>query len=202
VTGAILNVTVTNTTAAGYLTAYPQGATRPLASNLNWGAGETVANRVVVPVSSTGMITLYNYAGSTDVVVDVSGYFTNGSSTPANASLYNPITPVRVLDTRTTGTPLSGGATLTVPMVGVDGIASNATAVVTNVTAANTTAASYFTVFPGGTRPTVSDVNWMAGQIVPNLTLATLSGTGSISIYNHAGSAAVIVDAFGYFSPG
>ncbi len=202
VTGAILNVTVTGTTAAGYLTAYPEGATRPLASNLNWGAGETVANRVVVPVSSTGMITLYNYSGSTDVVVDVSGYFTNGSSTPANASLYNPITPIRVLDTRTTGTPLSGGATLAVPMAGIDGIASNATAVVTNVTAANTTAASFFTVYPGGTRPTVSDVNWMAGQTVPNLTVATLGSTGSISIYNHAGSAAVIVDAVGYFSLG
>ena len=202
VTGAILNVTVTNTTAASYLTAYPEGTTRPLASNLNWGAGETVANRVVVPVSSSGMITLYNYTGSTDVVVDVSGYFTNGSSTPTNASLYNPITPVRVLDTRLTGVTLSGGATLAVPMAGVDGIASNATAVVTNVTAANTTAASFFTVYPGGTRPTSSDVNWMAGQVVSNLTLATLSSTGSISIYNHAGSTAVIVDAFGYFIPG
>ena len=199
VTGAILNVTVTNTTAAGYLTAYPEGTSRLVTSNLNWTAGETVANRVVVPLSSSGMITLYNHTGSTDVVVDVSGYFTNGASTPANASLYDPITPVRVLDTRLTGTTLSGGSTLAVPMAGVDGIASNATAVATNVTAVNTTAASFFTVYPGGTRPTSSDVNWMAGQIVPNLTLATLSSAGSISIYNHAGSADVIVDAFGYF---
>ena len=202
VTGAVLNVTATNTTAAGYLTAYPAGTSRPLASNLNWTAGETVANRVVVPVSTTGMVTLYNYTGSTDVVVDVSGYFTNGSSTPANASLFEPITPVRVLDTRQTGTPLSGGSVLSVPMAGVGGIASNATAVVTNVTAANTTAASFFTVYPGGTRPTASDVNWTAGEIVPNLTLATLSSVGSTDIYNHAGSADVIVDAFGYFIPG
>lgn len=202
VTGAVLNVTATNTTAAGYLTVYPEGTSRPLASNLNWTAGETVANRVVVPVSSTGTVTLYNYTGSTDVVVDVSGYFTNGSSTLANASLFDPITPIRVLDTRQTGTTLSGGATLTVPMAGVDGIASNATAVVTNVTAANTTAASFFTVYPSGTRPTASDVNWTAGEVVPNLTVATLSSAGSTEIYNHAGSADVIVDAFGYFIPG
>lgn len=52
------------------------------------------------------------------------------------------------------------------------------------------------------TSATVSGAKWMAGQIVPNLTVATLSGTGSISIYNHAGNAAVVVDAFGYFSPG
>lgn len=203
VTAALLNVTVTDTTSASYLTVYPQGETQPLASNLNWGAGETVANRVVVPVSSTGMITLYNYTGRTDVVVDVSGYLTNGSSTPTNASLYYPITPVRVLDTRQTGATLSGGAALAVPMAGVDGIASDATSVVTNITATDTTAASFFTGYPGGTsRPTVSDVNWMTGQTVPNLTVATPSSTGSISIYDQAGSADVIVDAFGYFSLG
>jgi N-acetylglucosamine kinase-like BadF-type ATPase len=38
----------------------------------------------------------------------------------------------------------------------------------------------------------------MAGQTVPNLTVSTLSGTGSISIYNHAGNDAVIVGTFGY----
>lgn len=69
-------------------------------------------------------------------------------------------------------------------------------------TAADTTAASYFTVYPGGIRPLASDVNWGAGQIVPNLTVATLSSTGSIDIYNDAGSADAVVDAFGYLSPG
>ncbi|MHB8322922.1 MAG: G1 family glutamic endopeptidase [Candidatus Dormibacteria bacterium] len=201
VTAALMNVTVTNTTAASYLTAYPEGATQPLASNLNWVPGETVANRVIVPVGSTGRVTLYNDTGSTDVIVDINGYFTNGSSTASNASLFTAITPVRVLDTRQTSGPLGAGATLTQQISGVDGISSTASAVVTNVTAADTTAASYFTVYPGGSQPTASDVNWGAGQIVPNLTVATLSSSGSISIYNNAGSANVIVDAFGYFSP-
>jgi hypothetical protein len=201
VTAALMNVTVTNTTAASYLTAYPEGATQPLASNLNWVPGETVANRVIVPVSSTGRVTLYNSTGSTDVIVDVNGYFTNGASTASNASLFTAITPVRVLDTRQTSGPLGAGATLTQQISGVDGISSTASAVVTNVTAADTTAASYFTVYPGGSQPTASDVNWGAGQVVPNLTVATLSTSGSISIYNNAGSADVIVDAFGYFSP-
>ena len=201
VTAVLMNVTVTNTTAASYLTAYPEGATQPLASNLNWVPRETVANRVVVPVSSTGRVTLYNSTGSTDVIVDVNGYFTNGSSTASNASLFTAITPVRVLDTRQTGGPLGAGTTITQQMSGADGISATASAVVTNVTAADTTAASYFTVYPGGIQPTASDVNWGAGQTVPNLTVATLSSSGSISIYNYAGSADVIVDAFGYFSP-
>ncbi len=201
VSAALLNVTVTNTTDSGYLEVYPQGATQPTASNLNWTAGETVANRVVVPVSANGQITVYNHTGSADVVVDVNGYFTTAGAAPANASLYSPMTPVRVLDTRTTGGTLGANTSTTVQMQGVDGIAANASAVVTNVTATNTTAASFFTVYPGGTRPTASDVNWSAGQTVPNLTVATLSSSGSTTVYNHAGSADLVIDAFGYFTP-
>jgi hypothetical protein len=46
-----------------------------------------------------------------------------------------------------------------------------------------------------------SDLNWTAGETVANLTVATLSGDGSISVYNHSATADVIVDAFGYFAP-
>jgi hypothetical protein len=42
---------------------------------LNWTQGDTVPNLVVVNVSSTGQIALYNSAGSTDVIVDVLGYY-------------------------------------------------------------------------------------------------------------------------------
>jgi len=77
-----------------------------------------------------------------------------------------------------------------------------ATAVVTNVTTTDTSAPSYLTVFPGGTRPFASDLNWEgAGVTVPNLTLATVGSDGAISIYNQLGSVDVIVDASGYFSP-
>ena len=198
---ALLNVTVTGTTATGYLTAYPEGAARPLASNLNWTAGATVPNRVVVPLGPTGQVSFYNDAGSTDLVVDVDGYFTNGSTTPAGASLFSPITPVRVLDTRQTGQTLGPAATLTQELAGLDGIAANASAVVTNVTVTDTTATIYLTVYPEGTRPLASDLNWGPGQTVPNLTVATLSGTGAIAAFNDAGRADLVVDAFGYFVP-
>lgn len=198
----LANITVTNTTDSGYLTAYPTGASRPTASNLNWVAGETVANRVVVPLSSSGQITLYNHTGMTDVIVDVDGYFTAAGFAPSGASTYTPINPVRVLDTRVSGGTLGPNGTYTQQLAGIDGISATATSVVTNVTAANTTASSYFTVYPGGTRPTASDVNWTAGEVVPNLTVATLSSSGSTTVYNHAGSADLIIDAFGYFSPG
>ncbi|MHB1854596.1 MAG: G1 family glutamic endopeptidase [Acidimicrobiales bacterium] len=197
----LINLTATNTSSAGYLTAYPQGTARPLASNLNWTAGKTVANRVVVPLGPTGMISVANASGSADVVIDVNGYFSDGSSTPSGASLFTAISPVRVLDTRLTGGTLHQGQTLNQQLAGSDGLAPGATAVVANVTATDTTAASFLTVFPGAPMPTASDLNWSPGQLASNLTVATLSGSGSVSVYNQAGSADVIVDAFGYFTP-
>ncbi len=202
-TAAILNVTATNTTAASYAEVYPTGATQPTASNLNWTMGETVANRVVAPLSASGMVTIYNHTGSTDVVVDVSGYFTNSTMTlPSTASLYNSMTPIRVVDTRVSGGTLGAGGTYTTTLGGAGSVPATATAVVTNVTAVNTTAASFFTVYPAGAaQPVASDVNWSAGQVVPNLTVATLSSTGAITVFNHAGMADLVIDEFGYFTP-
>ena len=202
VMAAVLNVTATDTTQASYLTVYPQGSTRPTASDLNWSAGETRANRVIVPVNPvTGEVSIYNANGSADVVVDVDGYFTANNTPVTGETLYSPVTPTRAVDTRVTGTPLGAGQIFVANMAGLNGVASNATAVVTNVTAVNTTAASYFTVYPGLSAPLASDVNWSAGQVVPNLTIAALNGAGSFNVLNANGSADLLIDVFGYFSP-
>ncbi|MGW0468481.1 FlgD immunoglobulin-like domain containing protein [Streptomyces sp. NPDC003027] len=78
VTGAsavVLNVTATNATAPTYLAATTRAGT-PTVSNINLMPGWTVPNLVVVPVVD-GRIFLYNHAGSTDVIVDVFGYYTD-----------------------------------------------------------------------------------------------------------------------------
>jgi hypothetical protein len=202
---AILNVTATDTTAGSYLTVYPEGLAQPTASNLNWTPGETVANRVLAPLSSSGQVSIYNDTGRADVVVDVDGYFTSGATAlPASASLYTAITPTRVLDTRHASGYPGAGSTLfpgAVLPVSYSLLPSSVTAVVENLTAANTTASSFFTVYPGGgSRPTASDVNWTAGQVVANLTIATLSGHEETDIFNHTGYTDAILDAFGYFN--
>jgi hypothetical protein len=75
-TAVVLNVTVTNTTATSYLPADPASLTSPpIVSDLNWIQGDTVPNLVVVNAASTGQIALYSSAGSTDVIVDVPGYY-------------------------------------------------------------------------------------------------------------------------------
>ena len=48
---------------------------QPLASNLNFTPGQTTANMVIAKVGANGKISIFNFQGSTDVVVDVLGWF-------------------------------------------------------------------------------------------------------------------------------
>ena len=73
--GAVsLNVTVTNPTGPGFVTVYPCGV-RPLASSVNFmGAGATVPNAVLSPVSASGEVCFYAHA-DTDLIADINGWF-------------------------------------------------------------------------------------------------------------------------------
>src|SRR5260370_27223462 len=101
VSAIVLNVTATDTSQAGFLTVYPQGGSVPLASNLNFSAGQTVPNLVTVGLGSTGQITVYNGLGLVDIVLDVAGYYTDPASSPGPDGLFNPLVPSRLLDTTT-----------------------------------------------------------------------------------------------------
>jgi hypothetical protein len=72
-----MNVTVTNTKSGGYLNVYTYGAPIPSTSNLNWNAGQTVANAAFPSANNAnGWVSIYNASGgSTDVILDISGYF-------------------------------------------------------------------------------------------------------------------------------
>ena len=187
---------------------WPTGAARPATSNLNFVAGQTVSNRVIVSLGSNGRVSIYNPFGTVDVVVDVSGWFTGMSVFPdgPGPGFYS-LTPTRVTDTRpgsghsNAGYTLGPGATLSVQVAGVGGVPPSGTiAAVLNVTATNTTKSSYLTVWPNGTpRPSPSDVNWPAGSTVPSLVIAHLGAGGQILLYNNAGSANVVVDLLGYY---
>ena len=210
-TAVVLNVTVTNTTAASFLSVLPidtAPTSTPNISNLNWAQGETIPNRVVVPLSPTGNVTLYNNSGNTDVIVDVGGYYTSSSSAITGAE-FTPMSPTRICDTRAssisgitdscTGNTLGPASTLTVGVTG-GAVPSSASAVILNVTATNTTAASYLSAYPtGATRPIVSDLNWIAGDTVPNLVVVKTGTSGDVNFYNNSGSVDIVVDEVGYY---
>ena len=201
VAAADVNVTVTDTTAASFLTVYPSGQTTPLASNLNWTPGLTIANRVMVPVGSGGKISIYNQSGQVDVVVDVDGYYSSTGTTASGASLYYPVSPTRVLDTRVDGGTLQGGSDLAEQFAGLSGVGVGASAIVANLTATDTSTSSFFTLSPTDGAPTTSDLNWGAEMTVPGLAITALSTNGDAFLYNHAGSAQAVIDVFGYFQP-
>ncbi|MDP1804975.1 MAG: hypothetical protein Q8K72_07410, partial [Acidimicrobiales bacterium] len=75
-TAVVLNVTVTEPTAGSFLTAWPTSENRPVASNLNFVAGQTIPNLVIAKIGTGGKVTIYNNLGSTVVVADVQGWFT------------------------------------------------------------------------------------------------------------------------------
>ncbi|MEV0742704.1 peptidoglycan recognition family protein [Streptomyces sp. NPDC050549] len=75
-TAVVLNVTAVNPTTTSYVTVYPNGVSRPNpGSNLNFTAGKTIPNLVVVPITN-GKINFYNHAGNVDLIADLAGYFT------------------------------------------------------------------------------------------------------------------------------
>ena len=206
--GAVaLNVTATNPSASSYLTVWPAGAGRPTASNLNFAAGQTVPNMVIVPVGAGGQISMFNNSGGVDVVVDVLGWFPTGAS-------YTGLTPARLMDTRAgqvtiDGQAAGGGqvgpaASVNLTVTGRGGVpGSGVGAVALNVTATNPSASSYLTVWPAGAaRPTASNLNFVGGETVPNMVVVPVGANGQISLFNNAGGVDVIVDVLGWFPTG
>jgi hypothetical protein len=212
VSAVVLNVTVTNTTAPGYVTAYPSNVSRPLASSLNFVAGQTVPNRVTVPLGPDGSIVLFNSAGISDLIADVGGWYTDGSSSTATGSTFTGMTPLRITDTRAGAAYANAGKTLksngiqNVLVAGMGSVPAMSAskppkAVVVNVTATNTSAGSYLTVYPGkGSRPTASDLNWQPGMTIPNLVVVKLGADGTLDNFNLVGNVDVVVDVVGWYS--
>jgi hypothetical protein len=199
VSAVVLNVTVTNPTAPSYLIVYPGGAAQPLASNLNFVAGQTVPNRVVVPVDGTGQIKIFNGMGSVDVIVDINGWFTDSSSTHGGSAFVASL-PTRIFDSRTPGSggPLGEGWMLT-----FDG-GPNESAYVLNVTATNPSTAGFLTLFPDGAGysgpPLASDLNFVQGQTVPNLCVVSTVFNQHFNVFNGIGTVDIVVDVDGYYS--
>jgi Fibronectin type III domain len=204
VSSVVLNVTITAPTNASFLSVWPKGSVRPLVSNLNWTAGKTVANLVEVAVGSNGLVSLFNPVGNVDVIVDVQGYVGDNTDSFTRAGLFNPLPPMRDLDTRIGlgGAKLGPGAILNLTVTNLNGVpAGGVSAVVLNVTAVVPSQAGFLTVWPtGATRPTASNINFVANQVVPNRVAVKVGTLGRVSIYNPVGTVDVVADVNGWFT--
>jgi hypothetical protein len=200
---AVLNVTATNTKSSGFLTVFEAGTTQPTVSNLNFDAGQTVANLVTVSLSAAGAVSIYSSGTDVDVVVDVEGYFT--SAPAANGyGLFNSMSPVRDLGTLALGAAVAANTSVPVTVAGgTTTVPANASAVLVNATVAHDSVASFVSLYPAPavtTQPTFSDVNFSAGEVVANRAIVAVGTGGVIEVYNHAGTADVDIDVDGYFT--
>ncbi|MCX5123620.1 hypothetical protein [Streptomyces sp. NBC_00347] len=214
ITAVALNVTVTNPKDAGHLSVYPGGGKLPTASSLNFAAGETVANSVIVPVGPDGTINVFNGGWApADVVVDVVGYYSKDSK-----AAYVALGAHRFLDTRVPDSWYGGGK---FPARGyiaqgfsvIDG-PEGYEAYVLNTTVTNTTDTGFLSVAPSPfpwlindqpgapvpPRPVSSNLNWTAGRTVANMAQASDGEHGIVHFWNQGWKDAdLIVDVFGVY---
>ncbi len=210
VSAVALNVTGTESSLSTFVTTFPAGSALPDVSSLNLAPAQTAANFVIVPLSASGQVSLYNAFGSVHLLVDVMGYFQSGTPTTGG---FVAVVPTRVVDTRSS-TPLQGRGWRAVKAGGFGGIpTSGVGAIAANLTISQPTSDSFLTAFPTApgfsdasqafvptaSLPNASNVNFRVGETTPNAANLAVGPEASIWTYNYAGRADLIVDVSGYW---
>ncbi|WP_132122105.1 hypothetical protein [Actinocrispum wychmicini] len=198
-TAVTFNLTGLNATTSTFVTAYPDGTARPLASNLNLGPNEVTPNLVTVQLGSNRKVKLFNDSGSVDLIADLAGvYDTN------RGDKFVPVTPVRAMDTRETPPGLQQGriSALGWPAPGPKGY-------VANLTGTNSTTEQYVVSWPppSQTPPVTSNLNITPGQTVGNNFIGVVVDNpndtpdfGPCTYFTtSAGTVDIIVDVAGFF---
>ncbi|HQR34859.1 MAG TPA: M36 family metallopeptidase [Blastocatellia bacterium] len=205
------NATVVGPAANGFLTLYPaDAASRPLAASGNYRLGTNLNSPFTVGLSPSGQFKIYTVA-NTDLVIDVLGYYSaHATDTNGTGLRFNPLTPARLLDTRTgaTGACYLPGAALT---GGVESLQSGRTtctipniaqALVGNATTVLPASNGFLTFWPSNvvTRPTAATANYQSGRNFNRHFIVGLGTDGAFKMYASA-NLNLVVDVSGYFAP-
>jgi len=199
-----LNVTAIPHAGLGYLTIWPTGVAQPVVSTLN-SDGRVKANAAIVPAGTSGAISVYA-TDTTDLVLDINGYFVPTTSTSALA--FYPLTPCRVADTRNAtgalgGPSLVGTQTRAFPILSsACNIPSSAQAYSLNFTAVPQDGLGYLSAWPTGqTWPGVSTLNAPTNNpVVANAAIVPAGTSGEINVLG-SNNTDVVIDINGYFAP-
>jgi subtilisin family serine protease len=199
VSAVSLNVTVVDPVGSGFVTVYPCGE-RPLASSLNFVAGQIVPNAVIAPLSANGDLCVFSSV-ETHVIADINGWFTSGFG-------FTALPPARVFDTRPD--EVQGAVVvskqpygeLKVKVTGAAGVpAAGVDAVSLNVTVVDPAGSGFVTVYPCGERPLASSLNYVTDEVTPNAVIAHLSPDGEVCFYSSV-AADLVADVNGWFAEG
>ena len=191
----MLNVSVIAPSAAGYLTNYPSGTTRPGSRSVSYAAGVTNIELVPAKVGSDGRVRFYTSA-ATDLSVAVVGWY-------AASADVKTIAPKRVLDTRTgLATPkvkLPAGGTIDLAVAGAGVVpSSGAAAVVLDVSTVAPAAAGWLTAYPtGSARPTTAHLRYDANVALTGTVISRIGAGGKVTLHSTAATD-VLVDLLGW----
>ena len=191
----------------GYLTIWPTGENQPNISTLNSVDGRVKANAAIVPAGTNGAVNVF-VSNTTDVVLDIDGYF----APPSQSTLaFYPLTPCRVADTRDNTYPqglgppsLMGQQQRDLPILNASttcNIPSTAQAYSMNFTVVPHVPLGYLTVWPADQQqPNVSTLNAVTGTVVANAAIVPASKVnGDIDVFA-SNDTDLVVDINGYFA--
>lgn len=198
--GVIVNLAVVKPAVRGFATLFPCGDDAPLASSLNFSAGEAISNATIVKLSPSGSLCIRSSA-TADYVLDVVGFVQAGSDVVT-------IEPGRILDSRANGTTADGVSSATgqipaggfekVPVVGRVSVPTNAVGVAVNLAVVSPATAGYATLYPCSAEPPLaSSLNFSTGSVIANSTIVKLSGEGAVCVFSSA-RADYVLDVVGY----
>ena len=186
----VLNVTAVPT-ATGALAVAAAGADAATPASLLFNAHRVATNKVVSALVG-GSVSLSSTAAA-HVIVDVVGYY------DAGGALYTALRPARVLNSLAgVGTAKGLLAPGSTRVITFSGLPTDATAVALTLSAASTTDDA-LTMWTGGPRPATTDLSLLGGRLASGFVVVPLSASGTVSLYNAAGSAAVLGDVVGYY---
>ena len=201
-----LNVSVVPQGPLGYLTIWPTDEVRPVVATLTSLDGRIKADAAIVPAGTSGAVSVY-VTNTTNVVLDINGYFEPVSG---STLAFYPLPPCRVADTRFStyppglGSPfLTGGQQRDFPIRNATtcNIPASAQAYSLNFSVVPHGALFYMTVWPTGeTRPLVSTLNDIPGQIIANAAIVPAGTNGEVAVYP-TNNTDLIIDINGYFAP-
>jgi GDSL-like Lipase/Acylhydrolase family len=183
-----LNVTATEANGNGFVTVWPCGTDRPLASNLNHTTNQSIPNLVIVKIGVAGKVCLFTQTG-THLIADVQGWYPAGTAFKSQP-------PTRALDTRPDGPQVgysgpkpAAAQTIELPIAGVNGVPDFAGTVALNITATEANGNGFVTVWPCGTdRPLASNLNHTTNQTIPNLVIVKIGAGGKVCLFTQTGT--------------
>jgi GH25 family lysozyme M1 (1,4-beta-N-acetylmuramidase) len=197
VAGVVLNVSVVEPTRSGFLRVAPAGTTATTTA-LNYPAARS-ATGLVLTGTANRSVTVSLHGGPAQLVVDLVGYYDQGSS---SGSAFVSSTPQRVLDTRSGLGGASGRSVQSVTLTLPSSVPADATGAVLNLSAVSPDGKGYLRLAAAGAQPTTTAISFDRARSVTGLALTPIGAGRQITVTVYGAGVDVVADLVGFHTAG